>query len=146
MTGQSIDHLPPPFAGHDDRPINPSSDSAREWLAEPASWQNQQMTCAPKHPLSLIRVFADRIKKHWVFSYPLSTQWRLRSDLADAQADLSLCWVHMPICWFCHEAAQLLILTHLFLISVQYLSDFRHKLNNLIHQHVHLKTIAWKCS
>ena len=25
----------------------------------------------------------------------------------DAQADLSLRWVHMPFYWFCHEAAQL---------------------------------------
>ena len=24
----------------------------------------------------------------------------------DAQADLSLGWVHMPFCWVCHEAAQ----------------------------------------
>ena len=26
---------------------------------------------------------------------------------ADAQADLSLRWAHMPFCWFCHEAAHL---------------------------------------
>ena len=45
-------------------------------------------------PPSLIRVFAVRMKKAWVFSYPLSAQQRLRSDWADAQADLSLCWVH----------------------------------------------------
>ena len=25
----------------------------------------------------------------------------------DAQADLSLCWAHMPFRWFCHEAAQM---------------------------------------
>ena len=25
----------------------------------------------------------------------------------DAQADLSLCWAHMPFCWFCHKAAQI---------------------------------------
>ena len=27
--------------------------------------------------------------------------------LADAQADLSLRWAHMPCRWFCHEAAQI---------------------------------------
>ena len=27
--------------------------------------------------------------------------------LADTQADLSLRWAHMPLCWFCHEAAQM---------------------------------------
>ena len=33
-------------------------------------------------------------------------QQRLLSDWADAQADLSLRWAHMPFCWFWHEAAQ----------------------------------------
>ena len=27
-------------------------------------------------------------------------KWRLRSDWADAQADLSLCWAHRSFCWF----------------------------------------------
>ena len=47
------------------------------------------------------------MKKAWVLSYPLSAQQRLWSDWVDAQADLSLRWVHMPLCWFCHEAAQM---------------------------------------
>ena len=34
-------------------------------------------------------------------------QRRLLSDWADAQADPSLRWAHMPFCWFCHEVAQL---------------------------------------
>ena len=34
------------------------------------------------------------IKKPWVLSYPLSTQRRLWSDWADAQAELSICWAH----------------------------------------------------
>ena len=44
-----------------------------------ATWQNQQNECAPSedsdqpgHPSSLIRVFAVRMKKAWVLSYPLS--------------------------------------------------------------------------
>ena len=41
-------------------------------------------------------VFAVRMKKAWVLSYPLSTQWRLWSDWVDAQADLSRRWAHMP--------------------------------------------------
>ena len=43
------------------------------------TWQNQQCGCAPSedsdqpwHPPSLIRVFAVRMKKAWVLSYPLS--------------------------------------------------------------------------
>ena len=38
---------------------------------------------------SLISVLAVRMNKAWVLSYPLSTQRRLWSDWADAQADLS---------------------------------------------------------
>ena len=48
-----------------------------------------------------------RMKKAWVLSYPLSAKRRLRSDWADAQADLSLRWVHMPFCWFCQEEAEI---------------------------------------
>ena len=66
-----------------------------------ATWQNQQSECAPSedsdqpgHPPSLIRVFAVRMKKPWVLSYQLSTQRRLWSDWANAQADLSLRWAH----------------------------------------------------
>ena len=59
------------------------------------------------HPPSLIRVFAVRLKKPWVQSYPLSTQRRLQSDYVDAQADLSLHWVHRSFCWFCRLAAHM---------------------------------------
>ena len=62
---------------------------------------NQQSDCAPSedsdqpgHPPSLIRVFAVRMKKAWVLSYPLSAQPRFWSDWADAQVDLSLRWAH----------------------------------------------------
>ena len=45
---------------------------------------------------------------HWVgkgpcFLHADSEDW---SDWADAQADLSLRWAHMPFCWFWHEMAQ----------------------------------------
>ena len=39
-------------------------------------------------------VFAVRMKKPWVLSYPMSAQRRLWSDWADAQADLSVRWAH----------------------------------------------------
>ena len=68
-----------------------------------ATWQNQRSECAPSedsdqpwHPPSLIRFFAIHMKKTWVLRYPFSAQRRLWSDWADAQADLSLCWVHIP--------------------------------------------------
>ena len=87
-----------------------------------ASWQNQQNgMCAQRrlrsvwasaqsdqslHWPSLIRVFAVRMKKAWVLSYPLSAQQRLirpggcpgwYESLLGAQS----------FCWFCQEAAQL---------------------------------------
>ena len=53
-------------------------------LNEPPHETTNKMTCAPSedsdqpgHPLSLIRVFAVRMKKGWVLSYPLSAQRRL---------------------------------------------------------------------
>ena len=52
----------------------------------------------PVHLSSLIRVFAVRMKKAWILSYPLSAQqW---SDWADAQVDQSLCWVHIHFVGF----------------------------------------------
>ena len=51
---------------------------------ETAHDKTNKMTCAPSedsdqhgHLPSLIRVFAVRMKKHWVLSYPKSAQWRL---------------------------------------------------------------------
>ena len=71
------------------------------------TWQNQQNEFAPSedsnqpgHLPSLIRVFAVRMTKAWILSYPLNVQWRLWSDWTDAQADLSLCWAHSQIVGF----------------------------------------------
>ena len=82
--------------------------------SEPPHDKTNKMACAPSedsdhpgHPPRLIRVFAVRMKKAWVLSYPLSAQRRHWSDWVDAQADLSLRWAHIPFCWFCHAAARL---------------------------------------
>ena len=83
-------------------------------IYEPSYDQINKIACAPSedsdqtgHPPSLIRVFAVRMKKACVFSYPLNAQRRLWSDWADAQADLSLRWAPMPFCWFCHEVGHI---------------------------------------
>ena len=91
---------------------------------EPPRDKTNKMNCAPSedsdqpgHLPSLIRVFAVCMKKHWALKYLLSAQWRLWSDWADAQADLSLRWAHMSFCWFCHGGAHLLPLkTHISLL------------------------------
>ena len=64
---------------------------------EPPRDKTSKMACAPSedsdqpgHPPSLIRVFAVRLKKARILSYPLSAKRRLCSDWADTQADLSL--------------------------------------------------------
>ena len=64
-----------------------------------ATWQNQQSECAPsedsdqpRHPPSLIRVFAVRVQKAWVLRYPWSAQRRLWSGWADGRM-LRLIWV-----------------------------------------------------
>ena len=81
---------------------------------EPPHDKTNTMACAPSddsdqpwHPPSLIRLFAVRIEKACVISLPLSTQRRLWSDWVDAQADLSLRWAHMALCWFCRMVAHL---------------------------------------
>ena len=70
-------------------------------IYEPRHDKNQQSDCAPSedsdqpgYPPIRFRVFAVRMKKAGVLSYPLSAQRRLWLDWADAQADLSLRWAH----------------------------------------------------
>ena len=70
-------------------------------MKKPTKWHVRP----PKTQISL-GVFTVCMKKAWVLSYPLNAQRRL-IDWADAQADHSLHWAHMPLCWFCHEAAHI---------------------------------------
>ena len=65
------------------------------------TWAPSEDSDQPGHLPSLIRVFAVRMKKHLVLSYPVSAQWKLWSDWADVQADLSLCWVHGHLVFLC---------------------------------------------
>ena len=58
-------------------------------MTKPTKW-----LCEDSDPPSLIRVFAVRMKKAWVLSYPQSAQRRLGLDWANAQADPSLHWAH----------------------------------------------------
>ena len=90
--------------------------SLRNWLKyEPAHDKTNKWHMHPaKTQISLgIRpvwsVFAVRMQKAWVLSYPLSAQQITWSDWADAQADLSLRWAHMPFCWFCHALARIVL-------------------------------------
>ena len=61
----------------------------------------------PRHLPSLTRVFAVHSLGSEGPKLSSCGQQRLWSDRADAQADLSLCWAHMPFCRFCHTLAQM---------------------------------------
>ena len=75
-----------------------------QWtIHEPRYDKTNKVTVRP----AKIRVFAVRMKKAWVLSYPLSAQRRLWSGWADAQADLSLCWAHSHFVGFCHFVAHM---------------------------------------
>ena len=86
------------------------------------TWQNQQNECAPSedsdqpgHSHSLIRVFTVRMKKAWVLSYQLSTQWWLIRLGGCPGWSESLLGAH-SFCFFCHEVA------HIFTILKTYFS------------------------
>ena len=71
--------------------------TTKSLILEPPHDKTSKVSVRPaktRNPPSLIRVFAVRMKEPWFLSYPLSAQRRLWSDWADAQADLSLPWVH----------------------------------------------------
>ena len=75
----------------------------RKYWHEPHRDKTNKMACAPSegsdqhvHPPSLIRVFAVRSMGSWGPKLSSCGQRKLWSDWADAQADLSLRWTHMP--------------------------------------------------
>ena len=98
---------------------------------EPPPDKTNKMNCAPSedtdqpgHLPSLIRVFAVRMKKAWVLSYPLSVKGRLWSDWVDAQPDLSLRWEHSHFVGFVMLWIQIMYKSSLyFLKKLQSSSD-----------------------
>ena len=77
-------------------------------MTKPTKWvcSQRRLRSAWASAGSLIRVFAVRMKKPWVLSYPLSAQRRLiRLSGCPGWSESSL--GAQPHCWFCHVAAQL---------------------------------------
>ena len=72
--------------------------------------------CAQSDQSSLC---AQWVAKDSSFLHADSEDW---SDWADAQADLNLRLAHMPLCWFCHEAAHLVLLTNFHSESLDYIA------------------------
>ena len=76
-------------------------------MSRSATKQTKWHVCPKKTQISLDNrqvwsVFAVLLEIVWVLNYLLSAQQRLWSDLADAQADLSLRWALMLFCRICH--------------------------------------------
>ena len=87
-------------------------------ITEPAHNKPNKMTRTlsedsdqPGHPPSLIRVFAVHMKKNVGSLASHKAHSKDWSDWADAQADLSLRWVHKSFSWFYHAAAHILQIT-----------------------------------
>ena len=78
-----------------------------------SAWQNPQIDVCAQQSLrsAWASIQSDQSSlPSWRKLGSLGTPWALSedwSDWADAQADLSLCWAHRSICWFCHAAAHL---------------------------------------
>ena len=81
----------------------------KENIIEPLHDKTHKMACVRSknsdqagHPPGLNRVFT--VCSVGGEGPKLSSCWqrRCRSDWADAQANPSLPWAHMPFCWFCH--------------------------------------------
>ena len=78
----------------------PQHDKTNKWNVRPAkTWIS----------LGIRPVWSESSLSAWRKLGSLTTHLAYRedwSDWADAQADLSCRWAHMPLCWFCHEVAQ----------------------------------------
>ena len=110
---------------------------------EPQHDKINKVACAPSEdsdqpgqPPSLIRVFAIRMKKALVLSYPMSAQRSLWSNWACPGWSESLLGAH-SFCWFCHVVVQILnagrncclviVIRHKFIVpssQLQYYSSF----------------------
>ena len=74
-------------------------------MTKPTKWlctQQTQISLGIRPVWSESSLCSQWVAKDPSFLHADSEDW---SDWADAQADLSLHWAHMPFCWFCHELA-----------------------------------------
>ena len=129
--------------------IEPRHDKTNKMICAPSEDSDQ-----PGHPPSLITVSAVSLKQNWVLSYPLSAQRRLRSDWADAQADLSLRWSQNSLCSFCHEVVQVassssLYMQHIYISSLftfriePNMKSFSHANNIVLSRDIYIHRLNW---
>ena len=122
----------------------------KAWIYEPPHNKTNKMSVCPvKTQISLgIRPVWSVFAVCLMGSYKgpkLSScgQRRLWSDWADAQADLSLRWVH-SLCWFCHVAAHICRKKTFFMIIIHSYHrqrlDIAQSVTKLHHQNRRIKT------
>ena len=92
-------------------PLKPSNPLCHEHLSHLITKPTKWHVHPAKTPISLgiCPVWSESSLSAWRKLGSLAIHWAHSedwSDWADAQADLSHRWVHMPFCWFCHKAAQ----------------------------------------
>ena len=84
-------------------------------IIEPPRDNTNQMSVRPaKTQISLgIRpVWSESSLSTWRNIGSSATHWAHCADSDHAQVDLSLRWTQRSFCWFCHEAAQMILLKH----------------------------------
>ena len=86
--------------------FEPEHDKPNKIICAPSEDSDQ-----PGHPPSLTRVFAVRSMSGQGPKMSSCGQWKLWSDMADTQADLSLRWAHTSFCLFCCAVTHLFVFT-----------------------------------
>ena len=96
-----------------------------QWISLQSRSQEPHLSCLMTKPTKWLCA-QRRLRSTWASaqsdqSLLSCTQWVAKdpsflhadsedwSDRVDAQANLSLCWAHISFCWFCREAAHLMI-------------------------------------
>ena len=89
-------------------------DFFQKWTATsgnvPLKMCAQRSRDQPAHPRRLIWIFTGWILDRNECKVLSSGRWRLWSDCADVQADLSLCWTHVSERTFSQVAARILMM------------------------------------
>ena len=75
---------------------------------EPPHDKTNKVACAPSEDSDQPTQSDQSSLSAWRNIGSLATHWAHNKD--SDQTDLSLRWAHMPFCWFCHEAAQMICL------------------------------------
>ena len=121
-------------------------------MTKPTNWLCAQRRLRSAWASAQSSLCAQWVAKDPSFLHADSKDW---SDLADAQADLSLRWAQRSFCWFCHKAAQnasfsglnmqyIYISSHLFTFRIEpNVKSFCHANNIVMRRDIHIHSLNW---